>query len=95
MTRFITQIGQSNAILAFIVILGVIVGFLNYYNSEPALITNDIALQPQRDSLESLANFTIDFSILEDPRYKALEIFGENPVDPGITGERRNPFAPI
>lgn len=48
-----------------------------------------------KEELESLKNFSIDFSILDNKTYKTLEIFGENPVDPGVTGERINPFAPL
>ena len=32
---------------------------------------------------------------IDDKRYKGLELCGENPVDPGITGEIKNPFAPF
>ena len=95
MGRFIIQIGQSRAILAFIIILGAVLGYLGYSGSDVLVVPDDLNTSQRKDSLESWANFKIDFSILDDEAYKSLEIFGENPVDPGITGERRNPFAPI
>ena len=95
MGRFITQIGQSKAILAFIVILGTIAGYLSYSGSESPVVPDQAIPSTRKDSIESLADFSIDFSILDNEDYKALEIFGENPVNPGITGERRNPFSAI
>ena len=95
MSRFITQIGQSRAILAFIIILGAVLGYLGYSGSDALFVPDDSCTSQRRDSIESWANFKIDFSILDDEAYKSLEIFGENPVDPGIIGERRNPFNPI
>ncbi len=95
MNRLITQLGQSRAILAFIVILGAVMGYLSYSKSDPQVIPDDPASSSKKDSIESWADFKLDFSILEDKTYKSLEILGENPVNPGLTGERRNPFSPI
>lgn len=94
MARIILQLGRSKVILSFIVGIGLIVGYLSYSNlDEPVIPDQEFA--GRGASLESFRGFTLDFSILDDERYKALEIFGENPVDIGITGERKNPFAPL
>ena len=96
MDRFITQIGQSKAILGFISVIGIVLGYLSYSGSDSLVIPEEPASSQKRvDSIESLSNFKIDFSILDNQTYKSLEIFGENPVVPGITGERKNPFLPI
>ena len=93
MERLVTQLGQSRVILYFIVLIGIIVGYLTYSGADPLSLTEETIIR--RDDLESFSNFAIDFSILEDERYRSLEIFGESPVGLGITGERRDPFAPI
>lgn len=94
MNRFIIQLGRSRLIIFLIISMGFVLGYLSYGINEDVLLTikNPILAN---DSLESFKNFKLDFSILDDERYKSLEIFGENPVDPGVTGERKNPFAPI
>ncbi len=93
MDRLITQLGRSKVILAFIIGIGLIAGYLGY-TSQDVPIVIDVPVERDTD-IESFRNFTLDFKILNDERYKSLEIFGENPVDPGITGERKNPFAPF
>jgi hypothetical protein len=96
MNRIITQLGQSKAILVFIMILGLVIGYLNYVNTDALVLEDETVLISRKgDSLESWENFNLDFSILDDETYKSLEIFGENPVNPGITGERKNPFLPF
>lgn len=81
--------------LAFIIIIGAIVGYLSYSGLDAPTITESPELLQRNNSLESFADLNINFSVLEDEVFKELEIFGENPVSPGITGERVNPFAPI
>ena len=95
MDKFIGQLGESKVMLVFIVIIGAIVGYLSYSNSDAPVIPNSLDLSHRSNSLESFADLNIDFSILENEVFKSLEIFGENPVSPGITGERLNPFLPI
>ena len=89
----ILQLGRSRLILSFIVGVGLIAGYLGYSASD--IIVPDQGLIESVDTLESFRDFTLDFSILDDERYKALEVFGENPVNIGITGEKKNPFDPI
>lgn len=93
MSRLITQLGQSRIILAFIIVIGLIMGYLSYSDAEPLVLPEEPFIR--QDDIESFRSFTIDFSVLESEEYKSLEIIGESPVNPGITGERRDPFAPI
>lgn len=95
MDKFIVQLGESKVMLVFIVIIGAIVGYLSYSGLGVSVIPDDLNLLRRSDSLETFTDLNIDFSILENETFKSLEIFGENPVDPGITGERINPFEPI
>lgn len=78
--------------MGFIIFMGLALGYLYYsQTSEIVVDTGVVQLDPD---LQYFENAKLDFSILEDERYKALEVYGEVPVDPGITG-RRNIFAPI
>ena len=81
--------------MSFIIVMGVIFGYLSYSGMDEPIIEAGTGVIISKEELESLKNFNIDFSILSNETYKTLEIFGENPVDPGITGERINPFAPL
>lgn len=95
MVRLIIQLGRSRVILSFIIVMGIILGYLSYSGMEELVVGSGAEIVSSKEELESLKNFSIDFSILSDKVYKTLEIFGENPVDPDITGERINPFAPL
>jgi hypothetical protein len=95
MTRLIIQFGRSNIILGLIIGVGLISGYLSYSQSDDPTVAFTANEQVVKDDLSAFDNFKIDFSILDDENYKALQIYGENPVDPGITGERLNPFAPL
>ena len=92
MIRFIIELGKSKLILAFIALMGAVFGYL--YVAEPdtsvLIIPSELS---SKDGIQSLEGVRLDLSILDDVRYKRLEIFGENPVDPGVTGEVRNPFS--
>ena len=94
MIRTIVQLGKSWTILFFIVGIGFVVGYLSYSNTDQ-LVIPDQELPTRENDLGSFKDFTLNFSILDDERYRSLQIFGENPVDIGITGERKNPFAPL
>lgn len=95
MARLIIQLGRSRTILSFIIGMGLVLGYLSYSQTDEPVVETGNEVIVSKEELESLKNFSIDFSILSNETYKTLEIFGENPVDPGITGERVNPFAPL
>ena len=76
--------------------MGLVFGYLGYSQADDP-IAGLLIDQPsiKTEDLDSFKNLKIDFSVLDDERYRELEIYGENPVDPGIVGERKNPFAPL
>lgn len=78
--------------LGFIIFIGAAAGYLYY--SQTAEVIVDIGGPPISQELEKFDRIKLDFSILEDERYRSLEVYGEIPVDPGVTG-RKNIFAPI
>ncbi|OGN09477.1 MAG: hypothetical protein A3C61_01755 [Candidatus Yanofskybacteria bacterium RIFCSPHIGHO2_02_FULL_39_10] len=82
---------QSKVILGFIIFMGLAAGYLYYGQTSEVLVVEPIEIDP---GLQVFSTITVDSSILEDERYKLLEIFGEMPVDPGMTG-KRNIFDPI
>lgn len=83
---------QSKVILGFIIFIGFAAGYLYYSQTSETIV--DIGIKQIDPDLEYFENTKLDFSILDDERYKVLEIYGEVPVDPGVTG-RRNIFEPI
>ena len=89
------QNNQTTLIIALIIVLGFAVGYF-YYSQW--VVPDRVLVEPPpiagRDDLKTFENLKIDFSILDNKRYKALEIFGESPVNPGITG-KKDIFAPI
>lgn len=95
MIKLIAQMGQSNMVLGFIIFMGLVIGYLGYssQSSEPLVIIGPPDTDP--GSVEMFSGFSIDFSVLENPEYRALEVFGESPVNPDFTGERQDPFEPI
>lgn len=96
MNRMIIQFGRSRIILGLLIGMGFIFGYMSFSGADDptaGLLSEEPVIRGE--DLEKFKDFKIDFSILEDERYRALEIYGENPVDPGITGEKINPFAPL
>lgn len=82
--------------LSLIIIMGLVFGYLSYSGADDptvGVLFNEPTIN--KEDLESFKSFKLDFSILDDGKYRALEIYGENPVDPGIAGERNNPFSPL
>ena len=47
-----------------------------------------------KDDLKKFETLKINFSILDNAKYKSLEVFGESPVVPGVTG-KKDIFAPF
>jgi len=86
---------QSILILALIIVLGFGIGYFYYSQwAVPARVPIEPPSISGRDDLKSFENLKINFSILDNNKYKVLEIFGESPVNPGATG-KKDLFAPI
>ncbi|MBI4158612.1 MAG: hypothetical protein HY505_03295 [Candidatus Yanofskybacteria bacterium] len=81
--------------MLLILVVAFAIGYLYYSQSiQPAQLPIDPIPLSTRDDLAMFKDLTIDFSILDDARFKSLRIFGESPVKPGITG-KRDIFAPF
>lgn len=80
--------------VALIIIVGLAAGYLFYSQwikpTETATPPSPIS---SHDTLASFQSLKIDFSVFTSPAYKNLNIFGEVPVNPGITG-KKDLFAP-
>jgi len=86
---------QSVLIVALIIVLGFAAGYFYYSQwAVPARVPVEPPPVAGKDDLKKFENLKIDFSILDNNKYRALEIFGESPVNPGVTG-KKDIFAPI
>lgn len=90
------QNNQTTLLVVFLIlILGFAVGYFYYSQwAVPARVPVEPPPVAGRDDLKKFENLKVDFSILDNKKYRALEIFGESPVNPGITG-KKDLFAPI
>lgn len=86
---------QNMLISILIVVLGFAVGYFYYYQwAVPARVPVEPPEVVERNDLKIFGSLRIDFLILDNKKYKELEIFGESPVNPGVTG-KKDIFAPI
>lgn len=86
---------QTTLIVALIIVLGFAAGYFYYSQwAVPARVPVEPPPVAEKDDLKTFENLKIDFSILDNKKYKGLEVFGESPVNPGITG-KKDIFAPI
>ena len=77
-----------------IILVGLVAGYLGYSQLiQPTEASVPPAPISSKDTLKSFQNLKIDFSILDSTAYKSLQIFGEMPVNPGVTG-KKDIFAP-
>ncbi|MEK7138756.1 MAG: hypothetical protein AAB799_01095 [Patescibacteria group bacterium] len=85
----------NRSIILLILVVAFAVGYL-YYSQSPQLAPIP-AGQPAtltKDDLSSFKDISLNFSVLEDARFKSLRTFGESPVKPGVTG-KRDLFSPF
>ena len=85
---------QNKLIPIIVIAVGLVLGYLFYLQSD---IETEILINlpdQKTDNIDKLSNLNVDFFIFDDERFKALQIFGELPVSPGITG-RKDIFAPL
>ena len=86
---------QNVLMIALIVVTGFAVGYFYYSQwAVPARIPIESPSITEKNNLKIFENLKIDFSVLDNNKYKALQIFGESPVSPGVTG-KKDLFAPI
>lgn len=83
---------QSLLITVLIVIVGFVGGYL--YNSSVGSMESVPTLPAAaNESFKRLKDLKINFDLLNDPLYKALQINGQFPVDSSSAG-KRDPFVP-
>ena len=85
----------NRSIMILILVVAFAIGYLYYSQS---IVPAQLPINPPpisaKDDLLMFKDLTIDFSILDDTRFKSLRTFGESPVRPGVTG-KRDLFAPF
>ena len=85
---------QSPIILWAIVIFGIVAGYLYYSQVLKQVVPLQPPTIPAGDTLAKFKDVKFDFSIFNDARFKALQVIGEYPVQPGATG-KADLFAPF
>ncbi len=85
-------LAQGKLILFLTVIIGFAAGY--FYHTQAGSQEFVEPLPPGGASdFQKLKDLKVDFKLLEDQRYKALRVYGELPVNPGLHG-KQDPFAP-
>ena len=80
---------NSKFLTISIAIVGLIAGYLLYTQLiQPTEIPTPAAPVSSSDDLKSFQNLKIDFSTLDNATYQSLTIYGESPVNPGVTGKK-------
>lgn len=82
---------QSKLLLYLIMLLGLVMGYLYSSQSDPAAVVPVLDVRLQLTSLVGLKTANIDTSILTNPAFSSLRVFGQLPVQPS-GGGRDNPF---
>ena len=68
----------NNSMMLLILVVAFAIGYLYYSQSiQPAQLPIDPIPLSARDDLVMFKDLTIDFSILDDTRFKSLRAFGE------------------
>jgi len=88
------QTANTKLFAALIIVVGLAAGYV-YYSQVVVLNEVPIAapVSAGRNDLSTYKNLKIDFSIFDNAAYKALAVFGQIPVSPGVTG-KKDVFAP-
>lgn len=82
---------QSKAILYLIILLGFVVGFLYNSQSDPTATVPPVSAKHQLTTLSGLDTLLIDYSVLSNPQFQELRVFGQLPVQ-ATGGGKSDPF---
>ena len=82
---------KSPILLYLIMTLGFVVGFLYNNQLDPTANISPVSPKFQLTSLKGLDALNIDYSILGQPQFQQLKVFGQIPVQPGAGG-KTDPF---
>lgn len=84
---------RSNAMIILLAaVLGLAAGFFVYRGMGAYTVTP--APAAGAEAFAQLKGLTTDFSVLQDERFRSLQVFGELPVNPGIGG-KNDLFSPF
>lgn len=78
---------QVNPIVTVgIILFGLVAGYVYYTQIAAKDSSVQVFTPPTSDNLTRFKDLGLNFNVLDDARFKALQVFGESPVDPGQTG---------
>lgn len=80
----------NSLMILLVAVLGLAAGYFVYRGM--AAYTVPPAPAAGAEAFSELKNLTVDFSVLQDQRFRALQVFGELPVNPGLGG-KVDPFS--
>ncbi|HYU64771.1 MAG TPA: hypothetical protein VEK36_00680 [Candidatus Paceibacterota bacterium] len=83
---------QSNLISYLIIALGLVGGYV--FQSQFIAPPSPPVLPAAGKEIQELKKLKIDFKALENEQYRSLQVYGELPVNPGLSG-KRDLFAPF
>ena len=85
---------NTKLFIALIIVVALAAGYI-YYSQVivPSETPVPASVSTGHNDLSGYKNLHIDFSIFDNPAYKALIVFGQVPVSPGVTG-KKDVFAP-
>lgn len=84
---------RSNLMITILVaVVGMAAGYFIYRSMGAYAVTP--APAAGAEAFAQLKGLTTDFSVLQDERFRSLQVFGELPVNPGIGG-KNDLFAPF
>lgn len=72
-------------ILLLVAVIGLAAGYFVYRSMGAYTVLP--APAAGAEAFAQLKGLTTDFSVLQDERFRSLQIFGESPVNPGIGGK--------
>jgi len=79
-------------ITILVAVVGLAAGYFVYRSIGAYAVTP--APAAGAEAFAQLKGLTTDFSVLQDERFRSLQVFGELPVNPGIGG-KNDLFAPF
>jgi len=84
---------NNNLVLMILIFAGIVGGYLYHTNISSELFINP-PLNGKTGDLDDFKDISLTLSDKEITRIDSLRVFGESPVNPGLTG-KRNIFAPF
>jgi len=74
-------------LVLLIIVFGLFAGYVFRLYFASSYISTGSFGDNSLSNIDELKNLTADYSILSSEKLKVLQSFGENPVNPGVTGK--------